>query len=67
MCLGILGRNHERLGVAGTQNVRGGGKHLVWSGNARGMLGFPPSLQGFSCVVTFEMGVREISFLKLWA
>lgn len=43
----------------------GGGKHLVWSGNAWGMLGFSPSVQGFLCIVIVEMGVREISFLKL--
>ena len=43
----------------------GGGKHLVWSGNARTMFGFSLSVQGFFCLVTFEMVVRESSSLKL--
>lgn len=45
----------------------GGGKHLVWSGIARGMLGFSPSVQGFLCIVIVEVGEGGISFLKLWA
>lgn len=53
--------------MAGAQNMCGGGKHLVWSGNARGMFGFSPSVQGFLCIVMFEMGMREMSFLKLQA
>lgn len=43
----------------------GEGKRLVWSGNARGMFGFSPSVQGFLCIVMFETELGEISFLKL--